>query len=314
MDEVTNIIISGTTKAGTTSLFNYLGDHPDVCPSSIKETGFFLDDDYPNQSRTPYTFIDGISFYNFYFSGCMTKKYRLEATPGYLYSNGTADRIKCYVSDPKIVFILRDPIQRLISTFKFSKQTEKIPVSMGFDEFIKYQIQEPNNLRIRSLSTGKYYKYLVPYFDHFSPDQRIVILYEEFIHNPINEIRKICSLTGLSAGYYENDYEMVVYNRSYSIKNPNLHHLYLHLGKIFSHRNFLKFRYLTKMLTKIKTFIDPMYLLLNENKSADVINMNSETYELLIEYYEGDVKKLKDLLQIQSLPWLRNAIKNSDYF
>ena len=37
-----NVIIGGTQKAGTTSLFRYLADHPSVCPSSIKEVDFFL--------------------------------------------------------------------------------------------------------------------------------------------------------------------------------------------------------------------------------------------------------------------------------
>ena len=37
-----NVIIAGTQKAGTTSLFRYLADHPSVCPSSIKEVDFFL--------------------------------------------------------------------------------------------------------------------------------------------------------------------------------------------------------------------------------------------------------------------------------
>lgn len=46
-DDQLYLIIGGTTKAGTTSIFRYLSAHPDVCASSLKETRFFLDKDYP---------------------------------------------------------------------------------------------------------------------------------------------------------------------------------------------------------------------------------------------------------------------------
>ena len=36
-----NLVIAGVPKAGTTSLFNYLAQHPDICPSDVKETRYF---------------------------------------------------------------------------------------------------------------------------------------------------------------------------------------------------------------------------------------------------------------------------------
>ncbi|MEW6715877.1 MAG: hypothetical protein AB1345_00005, partial [Chloroflexota bacterium] len=87
-DEKRFLIIAGTTRAGTTSLFKYLSDHPDVCAASVKETGFFLDADYPNPPPTKYRAEDGLSRYESYFSSCPEKPVRLEATPGYLYSPG----------------------------------------------------------------------------------------------------------------------------------------------------------------------------------------------------------------------------------
>ena len=48
---VANAIIAGVTKAGTTSLFQYLHAHPDVCPSSTKETLFFKDHSTPDRAQ-----------------------------------------------------------------------------------------------------------------------------------------------------------------------------------------------------------------------------------------------------------------------
>ena len=55
------IIIGGTTKAATTSLYFYLADHPNVCASNIKETRFFLDADYPLPVK--YRLEDGLEKY-----------------------------------------------------------------------------------------------------------------------------------------------------------------------------------------------------------------------------------------------------------
>ena len=45
------LIIAGASKAGTTSVFNYLANHPQICASVAKETRFFLDLDYPLPSE-----------------------------------------------------------------------------------------------------------------------------------------------------------------------------------------------------------------------------------------------------------------------
>lgn len=47
-------IIGGGSKAGTTSVFNYLADHPEICAADAKETRFFLDADYPLPSKLRY--------------------------------------------------------------------------------------------------------------------------------------------------------------------------------------------------------------------------------------------------------------------
>jgi len=85
------LIIGGTTKAGTTSLHAYLNDHPQVCASSIKETRFFLDRDYPLEAK--YRSDDGLEYYEEYFAHRGAAAVRVEATPDYLYSPGTAARL-----------------------------------------------------------------------------------------------------------------------------------------------------------------------------------------------------------------------------
>src|SRR3712207_1668459 len=95
------LIIGGTTKAATTSLFSYLADHPQICASSLKESRFFLDADYPVSSKC--RFEDGLDKYDELFQHCRDDRLlRLEATPDYLYSAATPQKIKFSLPKAKL--------------------------------------------------------------------------------------------------------------------------------------------------------------------------------------------------------------------
>ena len=95
-----NTIIAGINKAGTTSLFRYLGDHSEVCVSTKKEIEFFNTiQDHSNVA---------IDKYESYFSHCNEDiKIRLEASPSYLHGGGeVAHLIKSYLDDVRLIFVL----------------------------------------------------------------------------------------------------------------------------------------------------------------------------------------------------------------
>src|SRR4029077_8787116 len=71
-------VIAGVNKAGTTSLFVSLSTHPDVAPSAIKETRYFL----PPRYGQP---LEPFSSYQEYFRDAGVRPVRLEATPSYFY-------------------------------------------------------------------------------------------------------------------------------------------------------------------------------------------------------------------------------------
>src|SRR5947199_9809161 len=85
------LIIGGTSKAGTTSVFNYLAGHPEVCPAE-KETRFFLDADYPLPSKRRYQENNSETYWSLFQSGPQ-ENWRFEATPDYLYSANSAGAI-----------------------------------------------------------------------------------------------------------------------------------------------------------------------------------------------------------------------------
>ena len=137
------LIIGGTTKAGTGSLFKYISDHPEVCGSNTKETRFFFDQScYPLEAF--YSLDDGLEKYETFFSHCPEKRFRVEATPDYLYSPSTAQNISNTLQDVKLLFILRHPVERLVSWYRFSKQQGLLSKDIGLDTYVndKFEIIE----------------------------------------------------------------------------------------------------------------------------------------------------------------------------
>src|SRR5215470_4775396 len=73
-----NLIIAGVNRSATTSLFTYLSEHPQVCASTIKETNYFL----PVVKESA---LEPIEAYAEYFKRFKNQKYRMEASPRYIF-------------------------------------------------------------------------------------------------------------------------------------------------------------------------------------------------------------------------------------
>ena len=117
-------IIAGAPRSGTTSLYNYIAHHPQVNPSSIKQTGYFLDSDYFDKAKLPGSVAaDKDQNFDALFEEKNSSNLKIEATPDYLYSEGTAKQIhKSLGSSVALIFILRNPIDQFVSVFHHYKR------------------------------------------------------------------------------------------------------------------------------------------------------------------------------------------------
>ncbi len=141
------LIVGGTTKAATTSLFAYLAAHPAICAATYKETRFFLDDTYPLPSK--YRYSGDAEEYNLLYKQAgpneLDPRTRLESTPDYLYCPSARERIAEFLPQAKLVFSLREPISRLISWYRFAKQNGTLPQSLSFDGYVNMLFKEIHN-------------------------------------------------------------------------------------------------------------------------------------------------------------------------
>ena len=102
-----NMIIIGGLKCGTTSIHHYLGLHPEIHMSKPKELNFFAAEQ---------NWDLGFDWYESRFDN--TVKINGESSPHYTNRprfNGVAERIHKHIPDAKLIYMVRDPIKRILS-------------------------------------------------------------------------------------------------------------------------------------------------------------------------------------------------------
>jgi Sulfotransferase domain len=189
-----NFFIVGAQKAGTTSLYHYLNQHPQVYMSPIKEP-FFFDHEMDSKGevvrrefgghRQPPRFSN-IEEYSTLFEGARGEKAMGEATPLYIYAPGTAERIERYVPGAKSIALLRNPADRAYSAFLYAVRMGVEPLT----DFAQALREEPLRMRdgwhyvFHYRSRGLYYQQLKRYYEVFGRERLGVWLYEDLREDP----------------------------------------------------------------------------------------------------------------------------------
>ena len=112
-----SFLIIGAGKAGTSSLYSYLQRHPKVLPARVKQTHFWKYD-YSGRASIPgyYRNFPNATAFGGKGEGHVTG----EASPGYLPSSESAERTGKYLKGVKIIVMIRDPVERAFSSYKYN--------------------------------------------------------------------------------------------------------------------------------------------------------------------------------------------------
>jgi Sulfotransferase domain len=295
------LIIGGTTKAGTTSLHAYLNHHPQVCASSIKETRFFLDRDYPLQAK--YRSEDGLEHYEEYFARPEPAALRVEATPDYLYSPGTPGRLAAALPRAAVVFSLREPVGRLVSWFRFARQTNRLPAGQSFDEYVTQQLDGalPANppQQLRALEQGCYAGYVRRFRDALGAERVLVTYYEDLASEPREVMRAICRFAEVDQTVYA-DYRFTVKNSTMDLRSPLVHRWYMRLRRYvikYTHNRPL----IRRPLRALRRAVDPLYLRMSVRREPPP-RCSPVTADRLADYYANVADDLRTLLGAPP-PW-----------
>ena len=297
------LIVGGTTKAATTSLFAYLTDHPAICAATYKETRFFLNSDYQLPSK--YRYSGDAEEYASLFPNCDETQLRMESTPDYLYCEKARERIAEFLPQVKLVFSLREPISRLISWYRFAKQIGKLPQTLSFDAYVEllFDALDRNTgnkeQHLQSLQHGCYTTYLEHYFNRFGRARIYILFYEELAAQPVVIMKNLCNFAGINADFY-SDYAFKVTNRTQKMRNSGLHRKYRDFRFRLRQWTYNK-PIIHNPLRTIRRTIEPLYLRLNTQTDEKIL-MSEETQHRLVKYYQPDIDALTVLIG-KPPPW-----------
>ena len=175
-------LIIGAGKSGTTSLHNYLNQHPEVYMCPVKETNFFELEGEDPESIEP--FPQSVTKWEEYvklFEQAGTAKAIGETSPMYLYGKRSPENIHRYLPRVKLVVILREPTSRLYSRYLHLARDGRLPTPNFRDALDRSNTDwwTRNDL----VQEGFYHKHLSRYFKIFPKEQIKVFLYDDLLKN-----------------------------------------------------------------------------------------------------------------------------------
>ena len=196
-----NFLIAGTGKAGTTSLHEYLGQHPDIFMSTFKEPNYFV----------PGYGYDDWEDYLSLFRGARDEKAVGESSTGYLYCQESPARIRSALGDVKIILILRNPARRAASLYWWMVREgyEDAPTFAKALELETSRVQDPN-FRINCpqfypdylyYATGLYCEQVRRFLETAGNVNVRVYLFEEFAKDPRVVCRDIFDFLGVDRNF-----------------------------------------------------------------------------------------------------------------
>ncbi len=273
-----NFIVVGAEKSGTSSIYNLLKSHPDIYMPDSKELSFFNDKD-SNGSLIEFYSKNGIEWYKSFFTNNKSQKsiWRGEASPLYMESKISMDRIHKYCGDIKIICILRDPIDRYLSCIQMAKRNGDIKIDQS-NIF-------SNNLSILYLERGLYGKQIINIKSKFS---ELLVLDFLDLKNDYILKKKLGDFFNLESSKFG---EVPHSNPKISLRSSSLYRLKRYLArKLRNSKNGNKFLNLN-LSKKISRYFDYLNSYHSENKSNFIIN--EENIYKLKKYYYADVKILE---------------------
>ena len=281
-----NFIICGTQKGGTTALYYYLKEHPEIFMSSKKEVHFF-----------DLNWHKGIKWYEKQFRGSDRAKAIGEASPLYMYLEEVPERIHEVLPDVKLIFILRNPVDRAYSHYwhEVKNGYEKL----SFEEAINVEKERLSNGGIISirhysyLDRGKYIEQIRRFKKYFSKDQMLILFTEELRENPEKVMKTLFEFLEVDSNFKSD----LWYKKKSNVgKRPRIKEIQFLRGKLHE--------IATYHFPRLSIIIKPLiYGIDRINLTPGYPPMNPETRKLLVEYFKPYNKKLEKFLERKLDGW-----------
>ena len=203
-----DFVILGGQRCGTSSLYKYLGRHPEIAPSLRKEVEYFTIDygrgegwyraHFPLRIRRAFSRLRGKSLLTF------------EATPDYLFDPRAPGRLKELLPDAKLIVLLREPVDRAFSHYhhmaRLGLEDMSFPDAIAAEDArlsgqLEEMARDPHSRvipfrRFSYASRGFYAEQLERWFEHFPVEQFLILDSADFFSDPKTSLHRILEFVG----------------------------------------------------------------------------------------------------------------------
>lgn len=210
------IVIAGVHKGATTSMYEYLMQHDDICAGRTKEIHYYTPLRYGRELKP-------FEAYTAEFRDCGSERYVLDASPSYLYGGDLiAERIGNDFEGVKVIMMLREPTDRFVSFFNFLKSDFRLEGSVSFPLFMErsYELRDhddTDDIYYRAFREGCYAEYLEPWLRRFGKDVKIVF-FDDLKRDAAGTMRNLCRWLGIDETIYRDPAMFEIKNKTRASK------------------------------------------------------------------------------------------------
>ena len=295
MSKWPNLFIVGAQKAGTSSIHEYLNQHPQIFMSPLKEPGFFHGS--VSKYTEPYV-IRNEEIYLNQFKKANNEIFVGEST-SYLQDPNSPKLIAEKITDCKIIIVLRNPIDRVFSHYfhhvRSGIEKRSFSEMIREDSFVDYELNCKYNEKNRNIPNiiqrGFYSDQISRYCDKFGENNVKIFIYEEFNKNYRKLIKDLLKFLGLNLNF---DFNEITYN-TFQVPKGGLEKSILDNKMV---------RVLSNKIFSSKTRLNLAKKFFYEKNSRKP-QMLPDDRIFLQDLYQKDILKTQKYLGIQ-LPWLSN--------
>jgi len=310
-----NFFIVGAPKAGTTSLYHYLDQHPEIYMSPIKETNYFASEvrpqilggnlqeqirrdeialqDYLRGTMLEKRFgalVTDCADYLKLFCNVNGEKAIGEASVTYLWSVTAAANIRARIPDARIIMILRNPVETAFSLYLENLGNERIHNS--FHEQIHADAPWRGQFEPMHpfLEFGIYYEQVKRFLEGFPREKVCILLYEGYRTNQKQSMIDIFRFLGVNPAFEPNTL---------------VRHMRPQIPRSFTIRRLLRRYGISQRLKEWSPNVLVPHLRTLASRRRRSLTMNQEDRQFLVDYYREDIQKLSDLLDRDLSAWIQ---------
>jgi hypothetical protein len=284
MAKLPDFIVIGVGKAGTTSLLDYLKQHPQIYLCPKKETFYFTS--IENRSNhIKYGAVQTFDEYQELFQNAPEGNVVGEISTTYYAHCESAKLIYSTLPEVKIIAILRNPIERAFSAYQMH-------VNNGSETSAFSEVITPEAKYVKN---GFYHSQLLTYYEMFPEEQISILFYDDYCKDINNFLKRVFTFVGV-----DGDFIVDTSKRGRVGGVPKR----AWVRRLLNEKNLARSVAATvlKTVLPLDTRQKMRQYLLKQNTMR--ISLDQENYMRLAEIYREDILKLQQMVKRDLSHWL----------